>query len=80
MALARAILDRAGLDMAFVHVSQLRIQNGGGEVLQPFPDQATVDAVNRASLAADLCDDQKRTAPRPSVSAADGRNIASETS
>lgn len=53
LALARAILDKAGLNMEIVHVSQLRIQNGAGEVLQPFPDQATVDAGDRAGRAAD---------------------------
>jgi hypothetical protein len=58
MALASALLDRAGIDMAIVHVGQLRIQNGGGELLQPFPDQATVDAVNRAGRAAELDDNQ----------------------
>jgi hypothetical protein len=59
LALVKAILSKAGLDdLAIVHVSQLRVQNGGGELLQPFPDQATVDAVDRAGDAADLDDDQ----------------------
>jgi hypothetical protein len=54
--IAKAILACADLDMEIVHVSQIRVQNGAGEVLQPFPDQATVDAVNRA---ADLVEDDK---------------------
>src|SRR6266567_2240921 len=44
LALARAILDRAGLDMEIVPLTALRIRNGGGEILQPFPDQRTIDA------------------------------------
>jgi hypothetical protein len=59
LALAKAILSKAGLDdLAIVHVSQLRIQNGGGELLQPFPNRATVDAVDRAGDAHELGDDR----------------------
>jgi hypothetical protein len=56
--LVKAILSKAGLDdLAIVHVSQLRIQNGGGELLQTFPDRATVDAVDSAGADDDLVAD-----------------------
>jgi hypothetical protein len=61
--LARAILAAAGLDMEIVPLTALRIQNGGGEVLQPFPDQRTIDAVRNAGRAADAAETKKdRTA------------------
>jgi hypothetical protein len=50
--LARAILDRAGLDMEIVPLTALRMQNGGGEILQPFPNQTVIDAVRNAGRAA----------------------------
>jgi hypothetical protein len=59
VALVKAILSKAGRDdLTIVHVSQLRVQNGGGELLQPFPNRATVDAVDRAGDAHELGDDQ----------------------
>jgi hypothetical protein len=49
--------------MLIVHISELRIQNGGGEILQPFPDQRTIDAVRNAGRAADASETKKdRTA------------------
>jgi hypothetical protein len=54
--LARAILERAGLDMEIVPLTALRIQNGGGEILQPFPDQRTITAVGNAGQEATVAD------------------------
>jgi len=63
LALARAILDRASLDMEIVPLTALRIQNGGGEILQPFPDQRTIDAVRNAGREAEAAETKKdRTA------------------
>ena len=63
LSLARAILDRAGLDMEIVPLTALRIQNGGGEVLQPFPDQRTIDAIRNAGREAEAPESKKdRTA------------------
>src|SRR6266480_3800710 len=45
LALVKAILDKAGLDLVVVPLTALRITNGGGEVLAPFPDQVTIDKV-----------------------------------
>jgi hypothetical protein len=62
LTLAKAILDKAGLaDLAIVHVSQLRVQNDGGELLQPFPDRDTIDKVENAGRAADLVDDDDQS-------------------
>jgi hypothetical protein len=62
--LARAILDRAGLDMEIVPITAPRIQNGGGEILQPSPDQRTINAIrNTGPTAADNANSKKdRTA------------------
>jgi hypothetical protein len=65
LALARAILDRASLDtMLIVHISELRIQNGGGEILQPFPDQRTIDAVRNAGREAEETKKDRTAAER----------------
>jgi hypothetical protein len=64
LTLAKAILEKAGLDVAIVPITSLRIQNDGGEILAPFPDQQTIDAVDRAGRAAHLVDaDHPETKP-----------------
>ena len=62
---ARAILDRASLEMAIVPLTALRIQNGGGETLAPFGDQETIDAVRNAGRAADQVDDDDQNDDDP---------------
>jgi hypothetical protein len=61
LTLARAILDRADLEMAIV---PLTAQNSGGETLAPFRDQETIDAVRNAGRIVDLIDNDEAPADR----------------
>jgi hypothetical protein len=63
LALVGGILDRAGLEMEIVPLTALRIQNGPGEVVQPFPDQQIIIAARKAGREAEAAETQKdRTA------------------
>jgi hypothetical protein len=59
LALAKAILDKAGLDMEIVPLTSLLVQNREGVLLRPFPNQDVIDKlkeVENAGRAADLVD------------------------
>jgi hypothetical protein len=58
--LAKAILDRAGLDVEIVPLTSLLVQNRDGVLMRPFPNQDVIDRlkeVEKAGRAADLVDD-----------------------
>src|SRR4051794_7534261 len=61
LALAKAILAKAGLDMEIVPLTSLLVQNREGVLLRPFPNQDVIDKlkqVENAGRAAQLNDDQ----------------------
>ena len=62
LALARAILDRAGLDMEIVPLTSLLVKNRDGVLMRPFPNQDVIDnlkEVENAGRGADLVEDDK---------------------
>jgi hypothetical protein len=67
LTLARAILDKAGLDMAIVPLTDLLVQNREGALLRPFPNQDVIDKlkeVRNAGRAADLDADSDHPLPK----------------
>jgi hypothetical protein len=63
LALARAILDRAGLDMEIVPLTSLLVKNRDGVLMRPFPNQDVIDNLkeveNAGPRGADLVEDDK---------------------
>jgi hypothetical protein len=51
LALTRAILEKAGLDMEIVPLTSLLVQNREGVLLRPFPNQDVIDKLDKVKNA-----------------------------
>jgi hypothetical protein len=51
LTLAKAILDRAGLDMEIVPLTSLLVKNRDGVLMRPFPNQDVIDKLTQVEKA-----------------------------